>query len=220
LATSCPRNFLSGVSRATSNNSFKPNLLRSSKSVAKKTCHAFASTTQVGLIQVLGAAMIFRAALLFSSLFLAGCTDALDVPDDSATAQSRDILVSGYTTPSRVTYLRGDSEACRAIVARSVEVAGHSSEFQPFLDGYSQVRIRVPDKSYRAFFLPERVDAAPYESAFILCAGDSTPISLNCQVIGALKDGCFETGYAWYKLSEIDSLIKGIRGNAPIWGGT
>ena len=35
------------------NNSFKPNLLRSSKSVAEKTCHAFASTTQVGLIQVL-----------------------------------------------------------------------------------------------------------------------------------------------------------------------
>jgi elongation factor Ts len=36
------------------NNSFKPNLLRSSESVAEKACHAFASTTQVGLIQVLG----------------------------------------------------------------------------------------------------------------------------------------------------------------------
>jgi hypothetical protein len=36
------------------NNSFKPNLLRSSKSVAEEACHAFASTTQVGLIQVLG----------------------------------------------------------------------------------------------------------------------------------------------------------------------
>jgi hypothetical protein len=35
------------------NNSFKPSLLRSSKSVATKACHAFASTTQVGLIQVL-----------------------------------------------------------------------------------------------------------------------------------------------------------------------
>jgi hypothetical protein len=35
------------------NNSFKPNLLRSSESVAEKACHAFASTTQVGLIQVL-----------------------------------------------------------------------------------------------------------------------------------------------------------------------
>jgi hypothetical protein len=37
-----------------SNNSFKPNLLRSTKSAASKACHAFASTTQVGLIQVLG----------------------------------------------------------------------------------------------------------------------------------------------------------------------
>ena len=37
------------------NNSFKPNLLRYSKSVAEKACHAFASTTQVGLTQALGA---------------------------------------------------------------------------------------------------------------------------------------------------------------------
>ncbi len=37
------------------NKSFKPNLLRYSKSVAKKACHAFASSTQVGLTQVLGA---------------------------------------------------------------------------------------------------------------------------------------------------------------------
>ncbi len=36
------------------NNSFKPNLLRYGKSVAKKACHAFASTTQVGLTQALG----------------------------------------------------------------------------------------------------------------------------------------------------------------------
>ena len=35
------------------NKSFKPNLLRYSKSVAEKACHAFASTTQVGLTQVL-----------------------------------------------------------------------------------------------------------------------------------------------------------------------
>ena len=37
------------------NNSFKPNLLRYGKSVAEKACHAFASTTQVGLTQALGA---------------------------------------------------------------------------------------------------------------------------------------------------------------------
>ncbi len=49
---------LCGLSKSTrlpSNNSFKPNLLRYSKSVAEKACHAFASTTQVGLIQALGA---------------------------------------------------------------------------------------------------------------------------------------------------------------------
>lgn len=37
-----------------SNNSFKPNLFRYGKSVAGKACHAFASTTQVGLTQALG----------------------------------------------------------------------------------------------------------------------------------------------------------------------
>jgi hypothetical protein len=39
------------------NNSFKPNLLRYGKSVAEKACHAFASTTQVGLTQALGACL-------------------------------------------------------------------------------------------------------------------------------------------------------------------
>ena len=37
-----------------SNNSFKPNLFRYGNSVARKACHAFSSTTQVGLIQALG----------------------------------------------------------------------------------------------------------------------------------------------------------------------
>ena len=36
------------------NKAFKPNLLRYGKSVAEKACHAFASTTQVGLTQALG----------------------------------------------------------------------------------------------------------------------------------------------------------------------
>jgi hypothetical protein len=88
------------------------------------------------------------------------------------------------------------------------------------LDGYSQIRISGPDRDYRVFFLPKRLEAAPFESAFISCTGDSTPISLSCDVIGVLRDGCFETGYAWYRLSEIDLLIQGIRGNAPTWSGT
>src|SRR3546814_5619215 len=37
------------------NNSFKPNLLRYTKAMAEKACHGFASTTQVGLTQALGA---------------------------------------------------------------------------------------------------------------------------------------------------------------------
>ena len=37
-----------------SNNSFKPNLLRSTKHMAERACHVFGSTTQVGLTQVLG----------------------------------------------------------------------------------------------------------------------------------------------------------------------
>ena len=45
---SCPR-------ERRPNNSFKPNLFRYGKSVATKACHAFASTTQVGLIQALAA---------------------------------------------------------------------------------------------------------------------------------------------------------------------
>ena len=38
------------------NNSFKPNLLRYTKGMAGKACHAFGSTTQVGLTQALGLA--------------------------------------------------------------------------------------------------------------------------------------------------------------------
>ena len=46
--------------RPAPNNSFKPNLLRYGKTVAGKACHCFASTTQVGLIQALGADMVKR----------------------------------------------------------------------------------------------------------------------------------------------------------------
>jgi hypothetical protein len=45
------------------NNSFKPNLLHSGKSVAEKACHAFTSTTQVGLIQALASMHISLKAL-------------------------------------------------------------------------------------------------------------------------------------------------------------
>ena len=44
--------------RVAPNNSFKPNLLRYGKSVAEKACHAFASTTQVGLTQALAGARV------------------------------------------------------------------------------------------------------------------------------------------------------------------
>src|SRR3546814_11541438 len=38
---------------ARSNNSFKPNLFRSTKHMAEKACHVFGSATQVGLTQAL-----------------------------------------------------------------------------------------------------------------------------------------------------------------------
>src|SRR5690606_42157274 len=44
---------MSWSSRARPNNSFKPNLLRSTKAMAKEARHGFGSTTQVGLTQVL-----------------------------------------------------------------------------------------------------------------------------------------------------------------------
>ena len=50
--------------RVAPNNSFKPNLLRYGKSVAEKACHAFASTTQVGLTQALCGNAINIAAVL------------------------------------------------------------------------------------------------------------------------------------------------------------
>ena len=198
------------------NNSFKPNLLRSSKSVAEKACHAFASTTQVGLIQVLGAArMVRHIADAFLLLCLASCTFT---PADSDTEKLRKVLVPGYQTPSQVVYSRVDSDDCRAITRRTLEVI--NSEHSAFRDGYSQVRVSTPDRRYRAFFRPERLARDPPQSAFILCINDSTPISFSCSVVGVTGDSCFYTGYGWYKLSEIDSFVTEIRKHAPTWGGT
>ncbi len=49
------------------NNSFKPNLLRYSKSVAEKASHAFASSTQVGLTQVLDGMSTMQEIVQFKS---------------------------------------------------------------------------------------------------------------------------------------------------------
>lgn len=101
-----------------------------------------------------------------------------------------------------------------------MEVAG-AVERQAFLDNYVSVRVHTSTHDYRAFFRPDRVDAAP-ESAFILCTNDSSPISLYCEVVGVLPDGCFETEFGWYKLTDIESLIQRVRATAPRWpsGGT
>jgi hypothetical protein len=154
-------------------------------------------------------------------LFLAaGCTSGAGGTDDE---QLRNVLVPGYKTPSSILYSRGDSETCRAISKRSTEVSDSFAKWEPFLEGYSQVRVKSVPEAYRAFFKPDRMAAAPYESAFIFCTNDSTPISVACRVIGTMPSGCFETGYNWYKLSEIDSLIRAMHTNAPAWrprGGT
>ena len=164
--------------------------------------------------------MFSRTVIPLLLLLAAGCTSGAGGTDDE---QLRDVLVPGYETPSRILYSRGDSETCRAISKRSIEVSSRLSKRELFLEGYSQIRVKAVPEAYRAFFKPDRVTAAPYESAFILCTNDSTPISVACEVIGTMPSGCFETGYAWYKLSEIESLIGAIRTNAPNWrprGGT
>ena len=83
-----------GYGPAPPNNSFKPNLLRYSKSVAQKACHAFASTTQVGLIQTLygnglvgrqflarpDCASVWRWLRLVLDLMVAWIVGALHIP--------------------------------------------------------------------------------------------------------------------------------------------
>ncbi len=53
------------------NNSFKPNLLRSTKAMAEKACHGLGSTTQVGLTQALDAMpKLLLAVTLTTSQFI------------------------------------------------------------------------------------------------------------------------------------------------------
>ena len=155
--------------------------------------------------------MLLRILVTFFLLLIAGCTGR------ATDTELRDILVPGYDTPSSVLYARGDTDTCRAISKRSLEISDSPDKHEPFMGGYFQVRASTDRTNYRAFFKPERIAAAPYEAAFIFCTNDSTPISINCSVIGVIPGGCFETGYSWYKLSEIESLINLILSNAPKW---
>ena len=80
------------------NNSFKPNLFRYGKSVAKKACHAFASTTQVGLTQALDhtrnilEAMKTKALIFLSLLLSAPCFAAPLQCEADALAQAEKLL--------------------------------------------------------------------------------------------------------------------------------
>jgi hypothetical protein len=154
----------------------------------------------------------------FLSVFLSGCAVQETPPE-----VLRDVRVPGYGTPSRILYSRGDLQACRVIREQSAAVADQNQKSKAFLQGYREVQTQNSRAVFRIFYLPEYMEAAPYESAFILCNEGSTPIALFCSVMGTVPGGCFETGYAWYKLSEIRDLVKGIRQNAPVWsviGGT
>src|SRR3546814_14653485 len=65
------------ISTLAANNSFKPNLLRYTKAMAEKACHGFASTTQVGLTQALGALgeITMRSVfVILLSTFIAACS--------------------------------------------------------------------------------------------------------------------------------------------------
>ena len=88
------------TSRVRPNNSFKPNLLRSSKTVAGKACHCFASTTQVGLIQVLAATGVALSyvkayAMAMTSLSASEARANLYRLMDQAAESHQPILISG-----------------------------------------------------------------------------------------------------------------------------
>ena len=62
------------------NNSFKPNLLRSTKAMAERACHGFGSTTQVGLTQALACFLFllisaheYSSAIYLRKRLSAGC---------------------------------------------------------------------------------------------------------------------------------------------------
>jgi hypothetical protein len=92
------------------NNSFKPNLLRYSKSVAEKACHAFASTTQVGLTQTLAVMERIPLLLIMIVLTLLGCAtsqgcdyiyfkDLAQKTLSGNAAAFREVLTKAETTP-------------------------------------------------------------------------------------------------------------------------
>ena len=89
------------------NNSFKPNLFRYGKSVAEKACHAFASTTQVGLTQALEPMarysfsdkrrlVISSFLLIVAGVFLAWYFD----PPSRATGRYTASVISNYSPNS------------------------------------------------------------------------------------------------------------------------
>src|SRR5690606_31239339 len=71
-----------------SNNSFKPKLLRYTKGMAGKACHAFGSTTQFGLTQALGGMESIRVVQI-------AARPGLDSPDVEEVAGA---FVNVYTT--------------------------------------------------------------------------------------------------------------------------
>src|SRR5690606_38663004 len=110
LTCKVSRSFLSRMGRSarsliaaecTPNNSFKPNLLRSTKAMAEKACHGFGSTTQVGLTQALG---LMRTTLALSVIFLAAPAWGCEVPSSELSVGG---VVSG-TTEASVLRLLGE----------------------------------------------------------------------------------------------------------------
>lgn len=86
-----------------------------------------------------------------------------------------------------------------------------------FRDGYVFVNVPKVEHGYRAFFKQDWIEAAPYEATIIFCLPGTMPIGAECGVMGVSPMGCFQTGYGWYRLSEIQGLIDQIRKNYPAW---
>ena len=125
---------------AAPNNSFKPNLLRSTKAMAEKACHGFGSTTQVGLTQALGRT---------------GCAPscvAQQVPSDSSWPARR---VASFGIAPSSTSQRSSTAACR--LRRSRSIAGF---------GHTQSRASGPDPGADAPLQPE-ILASPSQGVVV-----------------------------------------------------
>ena len=106
---------------AAPNNSFKPNLLRSTKAMAEKACHGFGSTTQVGLTQALDHMNLedWRVLARAVNRDVEMLTRASKTQDDV-----RSILKARRESPTEEQIIDADSFGASPGTPRTIVVAG------------------------------------------------------------------------------------------------